>query len=97
MQSSFIARELEILYSQAFLQTCSVRLRLMRLIDDAKVPLVLLLFAAETVLTTLTCVADYTSWDNVTLEVKRGLNGLYLPYLGLGMGVMFLRVFRILI
>jgi len=85
------------LCSQAFLQTYPVQLKLMRFIDDAKVPLVLLLFAAETVLTTLTCVADYTSWDNVTPEVKRGLNGLYLPYLGLGMAVMFLRVLRILI
>jgi len=52
--------------------------------DDPKVPLVLLLFAAETVLTTLTCVADYMSWKNVPLGVKEGLHGLYLPYLGLG-------------
>lgn len=54
-------------------------------IDDPRTPLVLILFAAETVLTTLTCIADYTSWENVTIEVKRGLAGLYLPYLGLGM------------
>lgn len=53
--------------------------------NEPKVPLVLLLFAAETVLTTLTCVADLMSWEEASTDVKKGLAGLYLPYLGLGL------------
>lgn len=65
--------------------------------DDPIVPLVLLLFSAETVVTTLTCVADYMSWQNVTVDVKQGLAGLYLPYLALGMNLIHLCVFHVLI
>lgn len=52
--------------------------------DDAKVSLVLLPYAAETFLTTLTCMADYMSWPT-TLEHKINLSTLYGPYLALCM------------
>lgn len=57
--------------------------------DDPKVPLHLLLFAVQTGLTTLTCIADYLSWDNISQDAKVTLGALYVPYLVLAvfMGV----------
>lgn len=48
------------------------------------VALHLLLFAAQTGVTTLTCVADMVAWTGVTWEEKWALGGLYGPYLALG-------------
>ncbi|OCK79314.1 hypothetical protein K432DRAFT_383163 [Lepidopterella palustris CBS 459.81] len=57
--------------------------------DDPKLPLHLLLFATQTGLTTLTCIADYLSWPSFSLDEKLKLGGLYVPYLFLAvfMGV----------
>lgn len=51
--------------------------------DDPKVPLHLLVFGVETMITTATCVADYLSWPSFTNEQKLELCKLYVPYLGL--------------
>ena len=55
----------------------------MSYLDHPLVPLHLLVWAVQTAVTTLTCVADYTSWD-VSAEEKWSLGQLYLPYLALG-------------
>jgi len=49
--------------------------------DDPLVPLVLLVYAMETVMTTGTCIVDFWAWDNFTHDEKMGLVGLYVPYL----------------
>ncbi|KAA6414499.1 MAG: Integral membrane [Lasallia pustulata] len=46
-------------------------------------PLHLLLFAAQTGITTLTCVVDMVSWTGTSWAVKRALGWLYGPYLAL--------------
>lgn len=53
-------------------------------LDDAKVPLVLLVYSTQTAVTTLTCMADYMSWTTVSMDVKLQLGFLYAPYLALG-------------
>jgi len=52
--------------------------------DDPKTPLHLLIFACQAGLTTLTCVADYMSWESFSSKEKLSLGGLYVPYLVLG-------------
>lgn len=53
--------------------------------DDPKVPLVLLIYATQTAITTAVCIADYMSWESVSVDVKMQLGFLYVPYLALGM------------
>jgi len=48
--------------------------------DDSKTPLVMLVWAVQTALTTGTCVYDYMHWVPSGAET---LNALYLPYLAL--------------
>ncbi|KAF2091756.1 hypothetical protein K490DRAFT_61186 [Saccharata proteae CBS 121410] len=57
--------------------------------DDPKVPLHLLIYACQTGMTTVTCIADYLSWQNFSSEQKMSLGALYVPYLALAcfMGV----------
>lgn len=52
--------------------------------DDPKTPLYLLIYAVQTGVTTLTCLADMMSWTAVTDAEKVQLCGLYVPYLALG-------------
>lgn len=51
--------------------------------DDPKVPIHLLGFAASTVITTSTCVADYLGWTEYSGAEKLELGKLYVPYLAL--------------
>lgn len=51
--------------------------------DDPKVPIHLLIYACQTGITTMTCIAEYLSWDSFTNEQKLSLSGLYVPYLAL--------------
>lgn len=63
--------------------------------DDPKVPVHLLIYSCQTGITTMTCIAEYLSWDSFTNEQKLSLSGLYVPYLALSvfMGVdMFRRL-----
>ncbi|KAK7545272.1 transmembrane protein 6/97 [Phyllosticta citricarpa] len=63
--------------------------------DDPKVPLHLLVYACQTGLTTLTCIAEYLGWPDYSNEQKLALSGLYVPYLAVSvlMGVdMFARL-----
>jgi EXPERA (EXPanded EBP superfamily) len=50
-------------------------------LGDPKVPLQLFLFAAETAITTMTCISDYLSWSSFSNEQKLQLGYLYVPYL----------------
>ncbi|KZF25383.1 hypothetical protein L228DRAFT_280624 [Xylona heveae TC161] len=62
--------------------------------DDPKIPLHLLIFALEAGMTTMTCIADYLSWD-ISRQEKIDLGFLYVPYLALAvfMGIdMFCRL-----
>lgn len=43
------------------------------------------MYATQTAVTTLTCIADYMSWTTVSRDVKLQLGLLYAPYLALGM------------
>ncbi|KAK7539818.1 transmembrane protein 6/97 [Phyllosticta citribraziliensis] len=49
--------------------------------DDPKVPLHLLVYACQTALTTLTCIAEFWGWSDYSNEQKLALSGLYVPYL----------------
>jgi hypothetical protein len=51
--------------------------------DNPKLPLVLVVYAFQTVLTTATCMAEYFSWTNITFQEKIDLTTLYGPYLAL--------------
>ena len=51
--------------------------------DDPKVPLHLLIYACQTGITTLTCIADYLSWPSYTNAEKIQLGYLYVPYFAL--------------
>lgn len=54
--------------------------------NDPRVPLALLVFALETSITTLTCLAEMLSWEELT-PVQRGvqgLGGMYGAYLAVG-------------
>lgn len=54
-----------------------------RLEGDALVPLVLLVFAVQTAVTTGTCVVDMFSWEGFAGEERIALSQLYVPYLAL--------------
>ena len=63
--------------------------------DDELVALNLLVWAVQTGVTTLTCVVEAISWEDMSSDEKMALSQLYGPYLVLaaGMGLdMFLRV-----
>ena len=63
--------------------------------DDELVALNLLVWAVQTGVTTLTCLVEAISWEDMSLDAKVALSQLYGPYLLLaaGMGLdMFLRV-----
>ncbi|KAF1344228.1 transmembrane protein 6/97 [Delphinella strobiligena] len=49
--------------------------------DDPKVPIHLLMYAVQTAITTMTCLADYMSWTTVSNAEKLELGKLYVPYL----------------
>ncbi|KAK6432957.1 hypothetical protein LTR95_010865 [Oleoguttula sp. CCFEE 5521] len=57
--------------------------------NDPKVPLHLLVYAVQTVITTTTCIADFLSWSDYEHQQKLELMKLYVPYLALSvfMGV----------
>ncbi|KAI4150978.1 MAG: hypothetical protein LQ340_003772 [Diploschistes diacapsis] len=63
--------------------------------DSPLVPVHLLIWAVQTALTTLVCIVDYSSWEDFSAEEKTSMNGLYVPYLllAIGMGLdMFFRL-----
>jgi hypothetical protein len=55
-----------------------------RYVDHPLLPLNLLVFSLEVAVTTLTCVADISSWETHTNAQKNDLYGVYVPYLVLG-------------
>ncbi|KAL1301996.1 hypothetical protein AAFC00_002450 [Neodothiora populina] len=57
--------------------------------NDPLVPVHLLVYATQTAITTITCIADYMSWTVVSDVEKLELGKLYVPYLMLSifMGV----------
>ncbi|KAJ4987863.1 hypothetical protein SVAN01_06593 [Stagonosporopsis vannaccii] len=54
--------------------------------DDPRIPLALLVFGMETSITTLVCLAEMWSWEELTSEQSglSGLGGMYGGYLALG-------------
>jgi hypothetical protein len=54
--------------------------------NDPRIPLALLVFGLETSLTTLMCLAEMLSWEELSAAQKGmgGLGGMYGGYLGLG-------------
>ncbi|KAI5298400.1 hypothetical protein KEM56_004095 [Ascosphaera pollenicola] len=52
--------------------------------DNAMVPVHLLVWAVQTTITTLTCLADVWGWTDRTFEQKRQLTALYGPYILFG-------------
>ncbi|EON68235.1 hypothetical protein W97_07493 [Coniosporium apollinis CBS 100218] len=63
--------------------------------DSPHLPPALLVFAVQTAVTTLTCIADYRSWSGFSDGAKGKLDGVYVPYLALAVcmgGDMFLRL-----
>lgn len=52
--------------------------------DSPKMPLVLLIYGMQTILTTATCIAEYLSWTEITFQEKIDLTMLYGPYLAIG-------------
>lgn len=65
-------------------------------LDDPKVPLHLLIFALETAITTLTCLAEMLSWTTHSAEQKIQLCYLYVPYLALGKLLVWKVVYHIM-
>lgn len=57
--------------------------------NDPKLPLHLLIFALEAGFTTMTCIADYMSWEGYSFDEKLELGKLYVPYFALGMSLCF--------
>lgn len=49
-------------------------------IDSPQTPLVLLIYAVETFVTTAVCIAEYVAWP-LTVDEKINLTTLYGPYL----------------
>lgn len=67
-------------------RTCIIRRLLTdetRTEDDPKLPIHLLVYAVQTAVTTLTCIADYLSWTGFSNAQKIELGKLYVPYLAL--------------
>ncbi|KAF3052900.1 hypothetical protein E8E11_011422 [Didymella keratinophila] len=54
--------------------------------NDPRIPLALLVFGMETSITTLVCLAEMWSWEELTAEQRgvSGLGGMYGGYLALG-------------
>lgn len=52
--------------------------------ESGKVPLVLFAYALQTVITTATCMYDFSQWEGVAVEAKWHLASLYGPYLLIG-------------
>ncbi|KAH8804903.1 integral membrane protein-like protein [Xylogone sp. PMI_703] len=52
--------------------------------DSPKTPILLLIYAVQTFVTTATCIADYVTWD-LTFDEKMNLTTLYGPYLALSL------------
>ncbi|OAG01550.1 uncharacterized protein CC84DRAFT_1167755 [Paraphaeosphaeria sporulosa] len=54
--------------------------------NDPRIPLALLVFALETSITTITCLAEMLSWDELTPLQRgvQGLGGMYGAYLAVG-------------
>jgi hypothetical protein len=54
--------------------------------NDARIPLALLVFGMETSLSTLMCMAEMLSWEELSAEQRGigGLGGMYGGYLALG-------------
>jgi len=50
-------------------------------VDDALVPLHLLIWSVETAMSTLTCTVEAMSWEGYTKEERIALAQLYVPYL----------------
>lgn len=57
--------------------------------QNPMLPVHLLIYATQTAITTITCIAEYLSWTHLTVADKLNLGALYVPYLGLSvfMGV----------
>jgi hypothetical protein len=55
--------------------------------NDPRIPLALLVFGLETTLTTVVCLAEMLSWEELSSAQRgvQGLGGMYGGYLGLGM------------
>jgi len=53
--------------------------------DNPKIPLVLLVYALQTLVTTATCIADYATWTTISFNAKLNLTSLYGPYLALAL------------
>ena len=51
------------------------------MVDDPRVPVALLIYAVQTVVTTATCIADFLSWEAFSATQKVELAKLYVPYL----------------
>lgn len=52
-------------------------------------PIHLLIYAVQTSLTTITCIAEYLSWTHLSVAEKINLGYLYVPYLALCMFIPF--------
>ncbi|KAF2475804.1 uncharacterized protein BDR25DRAFT_331549 [Lindgomyces ingoldianus] len=54
--------------------------------NDPRIPLHLLIFGLQTTITTLTCMAEMLSWEELNEKQRgvQGLGGMYGGYLGLG-------------
>lgn len=54
--------------------------------NDPRIPLALLVFGLETSLSTLVCLAEMLSWEELSAEQRGlgGLGGMYGGYFGLG-------------
>lgn len=50
--------------------------------DEPRVPIYLLVYAVQTAVTTLTCIAEALSWGMMGREKLSLVGGLYAPYLG---------------
>lgn len=52
-------------------------------LDSPQIPLVLLIYGMQTLLTTAVCIWEYVHWITVSTDVKWNLTGLYGPYIAL--------------
>jgi hypothetical protein len=52
--------------------------------DDPLVPLHLLVWSVETVMSTLTCAVEAANWEGFSNDEQIALAQLYVPYLALG-------------
>lgn len=52
--------------------------------DDPNIPLQLLIFACQTFMSTVTCIAELSRWEHVSMKEKMDLCALYVPYAVIG-------------